>query len=77
MADKDYAPLSTACVRALNDRFGLFSLTISIKKMMMMSLSMLKMKMSISVCISNMWPEHQVGYLICKRDLEFLESVLR
>ena len=24
MADKDYAPLSTACVRALNDRFGLF-----------------------------------------------------
>ena len=80
MADKDYAPLSTACVRALNDRFGLFSLTISItmiKKMMMMSLSMLKMKISISVCISNMWPEHQVGYLICKRDLEFLESVLR
>ena len=76
MADKDYAPLSTACVRALNDRFGIFSLTISIKKMMM-ALSMLKMKMSISVCISNMWPEHQVGYLICKRDLEFLESVLR
>ena len=65
-------------MRALNDRFGLFSLTISItmmKKKMMMLLSMLKMKVSISVHILNMWPEHQVGHLICKRDLEFLYSL--